>query len=61
MSLAAFLKRIFAVSVPVPLLVNHTTKISDVAKYSETAKYGKTSQADFSIDLLKQFSVLMPS
>jgi acyl carrier protein len=58
MSLAAFLKRVFAVSVPVPLLINHTTKISDVAKYIETAKYGKSSQADFSIDLLKEFSVL---
>jgi amino acid adenylation domain-containing protein/thioester reductase-like protein len=63
MSLAAFIKRVYRVSVPMGLLIRQDTRVSDIAQHirTSTTTNGTAAAAappDFSIDLHKEFSRL---
>lgn len=59
MSLVAGIKRLFGSNVvPLSLLMNHATKISDIARHIETSKEEKPMIWNFSVDLLEEFQRL---
>jgi amino acid adenylation domain-containing protein/thioester reductase-like protein len=58
MTLAALIKRTYGVTVAIPLLVNHNTTVTDVAKHIKKAMEGVTTQPTFQIDLMAELSLL---
>ncbi|KAB8303804.1 hypothetical protein EYC80_005178 [Monilinia laxa] len=57
MSLAAFIKRSYGVNIPMPILINHQTTISEVSKHIRAAKKiknGKPVEITPTIDLMKE-------
>ncbi|KAF4635195.1 hypothetical protein G7Y89_g2902 [Cudoniella acicularis] len=58
MTLAAFMKRKFGVSVAIPLLISHHMKITDVSNYIRKANGKVVPELAFQVDLMKEFSLL---
>ncbi|KAF8865399.1 acetyl-CoA synthetase-like protein [Acephala macrosclerotiorum] len=61
MSLSAFLKRTYGVLVPIKLLMNYRTTITDVSKHIygiRASKEGPAPEKSFQVDLLSEFSLL---